>query len=292
MSEYTCSDCGTEGEVSVMFARPKKAGEKTEILCSTCHENEIAAAKAEGKDTPVFYSLSDSLARDQQHNARRIEAEKVRDRVLGRLSDEFLRRPNKNIVCVVTGRYHGEICWFKGGHFRITVVEKAYPINFDASEIVVEPVSNDARYQLISDEQKLAKEDGRETRYLQFHPLMKTYELAKTANERKAEKKRQIDRAAVGNNGRRGHYNNDRNSEPASKEFTEGYLRGQRGNGAGKTKIGEIVDLTPTSEESLLNLKTGTDDEPIEIDHDRAAREANAISAEKAGKNRRRGKGK
>ncbi|MCX6746037.1 MAG: hypothetical protein NTX00_03370 [Candidatus Parcubacteria bacterium] len=287
MSNYVCSKCGTEAEVKEMFARPKKAGEETVILCSTCREDEIADAKAQGKDTPVLYPLADSLARDKDHGSRKAEAEARRDQILGRLRDEFLRQADDTIVCVKCGRSHGEIRWYKGGNFRTTVIEKAFPLDFEASDIVVAPVCYDCIHSMIEDEKQLAREEKKETRFLKFHPLAKAYEIVSRANNRKEEKKSWLDRAASGN-GRRGHNNNDRKDEVATVQYARGFMKGQELNRAPKTKIGEIVDLTPSPEVPLL--RTGTDDEPI--DQDRAAREAAAISTEKSGKNRRHGKGK
>lgn len=263
MSEIVCSKCGEKKELKDMFALPKKAGvEKTTVLCGNCCEDEKAEAKAQGKEAPVFYPLADSLNRDKEHTARKAEAEKVRDRVLARLDDEFLRRPNETIVCVETGRYHGEICWYKGGHFRVTVIEKAYPINFESPDIVVEPVSNDAIHQMIEDEQKFAKEEKRGTRFLKFFPLSTSYQLASAANNRKQEKKSRLDRAAS-NGGRQGRYNNNgrqNESEPASPDFTAGYMKGQKANNPGKTTV---IEVAPALAEVPL-LKTGTDDESFD----------------------------
>ena len=289
MSKYACSKCGTEGEVSVMFARPKKAGEETVILCNTCREGEITEAKAEGKDTPVFYALADSLARDNEHNARKTQAEARRDEILGRLRDKFLRKPDDTIVCVKCGRSHGEIRWYKGGNFRITVIEKSLSIDFDASDMVVEPVCYDCIHIAIEDEKALAKKKNRETRFLKFHPLAKSYEIVSVASHRKEEKERWLDRAAS-NNGCHGRNNNDRQGEAATEQYARGYMEGQKVNQP-KT---EIVEAVPTLTEAPL-MMTGTDNVPVDcehIDHDRAAREADTISRKKSEKNRRHGKGK
>jgi peptide methionine sulfoxide reductase MsrB len=161
---FTCSVCGKKGSPeegitekdgrsdysnALLWARHKHPGVRnaTIVFCKECKEKEESAAKTARQEVPGFAPLKCSLERDHRYDEKGNKAEGVRSQLMEKQYEQDMRRVRTDVVCKRCGKHHGQIQYFKNGGFRVTIIDRAMPLNINREDptalIEVEPICRD-----------------------------------------------------------------------------------------------------------------------------------------------------
>jgi len=147
---------------AMLWAKAKEPGSAhpPEVYCKTCMETTVNAM---GDAAPRFYTLSESMNRDAEFDARREKAKKTRDRELSKNEDSVLQQADETIVCHYCGTTHGQIDWLRGGRPKVRQVPY---MRYDAEVGDMVHVCPTCRYQQTEEQRDLAEiltQEARET---------------------------------------------------------------------------------------------------------------------------------